>query len=103
MSNEAHEKGLEAAHQEVLKTLNIGIGKWTMERVIRAYLQASNQVLVPREPTEEMVKHLQMNTEIGSYICENWIGAYDVMGDYHAAMLAAAPNPFSQANAEGER
>lgn len=50
-------------------------------------------VLVPRELSPKQIKHLQMDTDIGSYICGNWAGAYHCMEEYHAAMIAASPTP----------
>ena len=38
-----------------------------------------------------MRKRLQMQTEMGSYVCEHLVGAYGLMDEYHEAMLAAAP------------
>jgi len=43
-----------------------------------------------RELTPEMTAHLQMNTEMGAYVCANWIGGYSVMGEYQSAMIDAA-------------
>lgn len=42
-----------------------------------------------RKPTPEILQHLQMNTEIGSYITENWSGAYECMEAYQSAMIDA--------------
>ncbi|NTG01835.1 hypothetical protein G6L30_17090 [Agrobacterium rhizogenes] len=49
--------------------------------------------LVPKQLNGEMIEQLQMYTEIGSYICANWAGAYHCMDEYHEKMLAAAPPP----------
>lgn len=43
-----------------------------------------------RELPPSVVKVLQMETEIGAYVCSNWSGGYSVMADYHNAMIDAA-------------
>lgn len=70
MTNERHEKALEAADGArarlfVTMTSNAGgserlmdiikVRNECMEEGIRAYLQAMDAVIVPREPTEEMI------------------------------------------------
>ena len=37
-----------------------------------------------------MLSYLQMNTEIGAYVCANWAGAYSCMEEYHSKMIDAA-------------
>jgi len=65
-----------------------------LERTIQAYLSASGMALVPRKMTPEMVKNAQMHSELGAYVTSNWAGAYDVMEEYWAKILAKAPDPF---------
>ncbi len=43
-----------------------------------------------REMTPTMYERLQMRTEIGSYICANWAGAYHCMDEYQREMINAA-------------
>lgn len=74
--------------------------EWMIEQVFSA-LSAQVQdgyALVPKELTPQIRKRLQMQTEIGSYVCENLVGAYGLMDEYHSVMLAAAP----AAKLEGE-
>jgi hypothetical protein len=60
---------------------------WRMNRAdARAAIEAM------RELPAGTMTHLQMNTEIGAYITENWIGAYSCMEKYHSAMIDAALN-----------
>ncbi|KQQ46473.1 hypothetical protein ASF69_04385 [Rhizobium sp. Leaf311] len=46
--------------------------------------------LVPKELTPEIIQNLQMNTEIGAYVCENLSGAYALMDKYHLALVEAS-------------
>jgi hypothetical protein len=96
----AHEKGIQAAvdvwggfhsHAEI-------------EHILSAYLEASGMVMVPREPTEEIMDKA----------CAAWVGLYPgyegekpqpKAGEVVTAIYRAAvsfPSPFSQANTEGE-
>lgn len=96
--NEAHEKGIEAA-VSVHKTGTPYIKKYALEQMesaIKAYLQASGLVLVPREPTMEMEL-------AGGLKCEGLMFEGDPeytgvifkdMGTVYKTMLNAAPNPF---------
>lgn len=58
-----------------------------MEAAIRAYVEARGLVMVPREPTGKM-RAAQALAE-ASY-------ATDSDADSYAAMLAAAPDPFTE-------
>ena len=47
-----------------------------------------------REPTPEMLKVAQTETELGAYVCANWAGAYDCISELWRAMwdkAAASP------------
>lgn len=55
-----------------------------LEAAIRAYLDARGLVMVPREPTPEMVVAARLDHEGEAYL------PYSL----YASMLAAAPNPF---------
>jgi len=85
MSNEAHEKGLQAALKEIH---DVGMNTDVSE-VIKAYLSASNQMIVPREATEEMLfaawdrAPVEMNDMDDGYY-----------GAAYQDMIAAYPNPF---------
>lgn len=48
-------------------------------------------VKVPQQMTPEMLKAVQQNTEIGSYIAANWAGAYALFDEFYKAALAATP------------
>jgi len=48
-------------------------------------------VKVPKQMTPEMIKAVQQNTEIGSYIAGNWAGAYALFDEFYESALAAAP------------
>ena len=84
MSNEAHEKGLEG-----VKLAYIAYG-YQFEKLIRSYLQASNQVLVTREPTEEMSE----KGEAAFSKDEFHMSVYHCVGEAYKAMVEAAPKPF---------
>jgi len=60
-----------------------------MEAAIRAYLEARGLVMVPREPTEEML------SAVWSIRQSNGLRVASVCYD---AMLAAAPDPFADAD-----
>lgn len=53
-------------------------------------------VLVPIELSAEKMRNIQMHTEIGSYICANWTGAYDCINKLYAVMIAAAPTEITK-------
>ena len=88
MSNEAHEKAIEAADLSYWGCSEDPEGERDMAKAIRAYLQASNQVLVPREPTEEMkgAWYRDLNDWFDEKIVDEW-HMWNVMID-------AAPKPF---------
>jgi hypothetical protein len=79
MSNEAHEKGIEAA-QEALSLCC----KEDMILAIKAYLSASGLVLVPSAPTKDMVDFARQHHEGEAYL------PYSL----YAAFITSAPNPF---------
>lgn len=95
MSNEEHEKGIVAAiraGEEVdwvmgLLGSGIGSGQELFEDQLRAYLSASGLVLVPREPSADMVAD---GMEV---YCRKDDVEEDVWSIYNE-MLSAAPNPF---------
>ena len=81
-----HKEALEKAMQA-----SIGMGGSTcieddLDVAIRAYLDARGLVMVPKRPTEEMVR-------AGNMARMNVIGGYDGPSPW-SAMLAAAPDPF---------
>ncbi len=52
--------------------------------------------VVPEEMTPEMMRSVQLNSELGAYAASNLSGAYDLFAEFwkvacRAAMLAAAP------------
>lgn len=55
-----------------------------------AFASARRVIEAMRTPTPGMLAYLQMNTEIGAYVCENWSGGYDVMEAYQSALIDAA-------------
>lgn len=89
----SHEKGIEAASREFNRC-------WHAKRIIqyddtqcasniiKAYLEASGMVLVPREPTEEMEKAYDE--------ADRFYRPYDEICASAAwqAMIKAAPNPL---------
>lgn len=100
----AHEKGIKAAADVVYRhERDVEDHEDVASDVIRAYLEASDQVLVPREPTKEMI-------QIGNDTIEKCIDSwnYDSGSGYmvesfaanstFASMVAAYPQPFSQDN-----
>lgn len=56
-----HEEGLLAGTKLILEKMNIGIGTHNMEKAIKAYLDASGMVLVPRYATEEMLERMDLS------------------------------------------
>lgn len=101
MSNEAHENGFKAARKWILmgdaeEMPNESHIRNYVEGAIKAYLDASGLVLVPREPTDEMKL-------VGGLKCESMMFENDEdytgvifsdMGFVYRSMIAAAPNPF---------
>ncbi len=90
MSNEAHEKALDAAIEAS------GMGGWDhieerMEDAIKAYLSASGLVVVPREPTPEMIAEAWASWKIRH---PKPIGPGPGFVEAITASIAAAPNPF---------
>ena len=108
---EAHEKGLDATRRWLLRTgedndlpSETHIRNY-VEGAIKAYLSASNQVLVPREPTEEMMFHSFVAgfIRIGAKDDEalnlarsklDMDGQREFCFAQYKAMIAATPNPF---------
>jgi len=76
-----HEAGIEAAAQEFANCWLASFDSHKIrnnefaERIIKSYLSASGMVLMPREPTEQMMK-----SELDKAV--------------YKAYLADAPNPF---------
>lgn len=91
MGNEAHDEGIEA----VISAFPLGaFDKKDVEAAIKAYLDASDLVLVPREPTKQM---LQETSEIVTHVYGGDYNGYmdeDTAGAAYACMISAAPNPF---------
>jgi len=98
----AHEKGIEAALRIVEDDWNVGSKRQmaaSMGACISAYLEASGMVMVPREPTHEM-----MQAAFEAMFVGEWDGTQAPMiGAGFDAAIAAAPSPFSQANTEEEK
>lgn len=60
------------------------------------YRHAQPASVVPEEMTPEMMRSVQLNSELGAYAASNLSGAYDLFAEFwkvacRAAMLAAAP------------
>ncbi|MGO1090969.1 hypothetical protein ACTMBH_27470 [Klebsiella pneumoniae] len=60
------------------------------------YRHAQPAPVVPEEMTPEMMRSVQLNSELGAYAASNLSGAYDLFAEFwkeacRAAMLAAAP------------
>jgi len=93
---EAHERGMEAA----TKVMRLGIGDPKSipgpGSVIKAYLEASNQVLVPREP--EAAMKVDGGLKLESMMFEDdpeFTGViFEDVKFIYRAMIDAAPNPF---------
>jgi len=47
--------------------------------------------VVPVEMTEEMMREVQMCSEIGAHIISNWSGAYEALRAHYSVEIAAAP------------
>ena len=63
---------------------------------VALYRHAQPAPVVPEEMTPEMMRSVQLNSELGAYAASNLSGAYDLFAEfwkeaYRAAMLAAAP------------
>lgn len=87
----AHERGMQAARDEYYAPdFN------DVEDIIRAYLEASGMVMVPREPTAWML-------ESGGACCDEYGCGTSRIREVYEASIAAFPNPLSQANTEGEK
>lgn len=73
---------------------------WPPEREemgdVLLYRHAQPVPVVPEEMTPEMMRSVQLNSELGAYAASNLSGAYDLFAEFwkeacRAAMLAAAP------------
>lgn len=94
----SHEKGIDAASHEYFDCCYGEHGEETYEsfaaRIVKAYLDASGMVMVPRDPTDSMCNE---TSEIVTHV---YGGDYNGYMDEHTAraayacMIAAAPNPF---------
>jgi len=70
-----------------------------MRDALEAALSLAESTPVPTEPCEwgmvpkiltpRIVQYLQTNTEMGAYVCENLLGAYGLMDEYHTALISA--------------
>jgi hypothetical protein len=70
----AHE-ALQDAKAQLLRALSRGVPE--------------GMVLVPREMTPEMMKAVQMYSEVGAHICGSWIGAYGCIQELWNVAIAA--------------
>jgi hypothetical protein len=84
MSNEAHESGLKAACSVVSNNPEDDLDV-VIEKAIKAYVNASGLVLVPREPSDLMIKK--------SGIAQTVNAKANRRGIYRD-FLRYAPNPF---------
>ncbi|EOY2184374.1 dATP/dGTP pyrophosphohydrolase domain-containing protein [Klebsiella pneumoniae] len=62
----------------------------------RLHIKEQPAPVVPEEMTPEMMRSVQLNSELGAYAASNLSGAYDLFAEFwkeacRAAMLAAAP------------
>lgn len=80
MSNEAHERGIRAAANAFWDHPACEDGK-DAEAAIKAYLDASGLVLVPRDPTQAMLHSLCQPDNAG-------------LAATYKAVYTSAPNPF---------
>lgn len=78
----SHEKGIEAATEVISAEHAYQLSYDAVSKGIKAYLDASGMVMVPREATDEMMSYAEERIDkAGAYL--NWVG-----------MLARSPNPF---------
>nr|WP_130955494.1 DUF551 domain-containing protein [Klebsiella pneumoniae]EKZ9796641.1 DUF551 domain-containing protein [Klebsiella pneumoniae] len=68
---------------------------WDGVKVEPLYRHAQPVPVVPEEMTPEMMRSVQLNSELGAYAASNLSGAYDLFAEFwkeacRAAMLAAA-------------
>lgn len=68
----AHEKGIAAACNVTALSDGIGCSWGDVEAAIAAYLQASGLVLLPREPTAEILELMDMSYRTVAETRENW-------------------------------
>jgi hypothetical protein len=94
----AHEKGMCEMHRILFDSSDSTflLDNSDLEDAIRAYLEASGMVMVPKTATTEMMQAGKRQRNAKALFDEN--DAFHVW----SAMLDAAPSPFSQANTEGE-
>nr|WP_309298525.1 DUF551 domain-containing protein [Klebsiella quasipneumoniae] len=69
---------------------------WDGVKVEPLYRHPQPAPVVPEEMTPEMMRSVQLNSELGAYAASNLSGAYDLFAELwkeacRAAMLAAAP------------
>lgn len=84
----SHEKGIEAAIQAFYSLGDSMQDR--MKKAIKAYIDASGMVMVPREPTDEMQLVANESMSLAGFFSppkQVWDSAFK-------AMIAAATNPF---------
>ncbi|HGO4839060.1 TPA: hypothetical protein MCX91_002539 [Klebsiella pneumoniae] len=72
------------------------VGIQQMPYGTKLYRHTQPLPVVPEEMTPEMMRAVQLNSELGAYAASNLSGAYDLFAEFwkvacRAAMLAAAP------------
>jgi hypothetical protein len=93
MTNERHEKALEAAMQG-----SPVVSRFTIESAISAYLAAMDAVIVPKEPTKEMEIAARIRVRPFHDISEKeWRSKMpgDLFRIGYKAMISNVPNHFT--------
>lgn len=80
----SHEKGIEAATEVISAEHAYQLSYDAVSKGIKAYLDASGMVMVPKIPTPEMIVAARFSHEGEAYL------PYSL----YSEMIAAAPNPF---------
>lgn len=92
---EAHEKGIEAGLSVLDDLYGSGDNEHAFISALKAYLDASGMVIVPREPRKEMLlaasnEELRQQSSVPGMSAEDRL-EYE---DAYIAMISAATNPF---------
>ena len=100
----AHEKGIAQATEVISAAHAYQLSYEAVEAGLRAYLEASGMVMVPREPDGEMMRAgADASPMWDTNSADTYAIAVNDVADVYLAMIAAFPSPFSQANTEGEK
>jgi hypothetical protein len=96
----SHEKGIEAAQDKIYDVVSVDYGGLSRDsdaalQIVKAYLDASGMVMVPREPTSKMLNAAAKALSPGKRPTPDFVSVSKKHMIRYQAMVNAAPNPFT--------